>query len=426
MPDLVDSSKLPPPGGDTQRAENYIKQLVQLLSENKLIATHTDLTKFDPSALQDHYRVDIKDYQLEVSHSKQPVTGKDTYVLLFINSPSVDDFYNAHGIIAFLVLNDDQFKRFKAIADEQIETRRKVEEEKRFAKAVKPIDELLDKISKGQLDAAKQEAPKTETVESKPEVKIEPKQETEEKVTEEKPQPIAPPPEPAGPPPTLEDVQKALEQAAKESAPAESSSQQTQTEAEPESKPQEEKKRFEEVKTAEPDHSLDIPKVETVEELPEKSQEPAAVALETKTELNPLPTTPPEELAPKAEEESQKSPIETFTLPTTPESQTPTEVPALTNPAPVEPVEQTPTPLATFPPVTQPEVLQTPDTSTQTVSSNNEQSQSNQIPEGNVLTESLPTGSKAPPPSGIDQAIDQAFHTSSNNTITTETPPIGT
>jgi hypothetical protein len=164
-PEASESANLPPPGGDTQRAEKYIKELIDLLTQNKLLATHTDLTKFDPSALQDHYRVDIKTYQLEVSHSKQPATGHDMYVLLFINSPKIDDFYNAHGIIAYLMLNDDQFKRFKAVADEQIETRAKVDEEKRFSIAVKPIDELLDKIFKGEASAER------ETTKDTPELK---------------------------------------------------------------------------------------------------------------------------------------------------------------------------------------------------------------------------------------------------------------
>lgn len=297
----------PPPGGDQQRAESYIKQLIQLLTDNKLTATHTDLTKFDPNALQDHYRIDIKTYQLEVSHSKQPATGKDIYVLLFINSPSVDDFYNAHGIIAYLVLSDDQFKRFKAIADEQIETRRKVEEEKRFAKAIKPIEELLDKIAKGENDTGKSE----------------PIDEPIKKVEETKPLVN-------NHPPTLADVQEAMHQAATESAP----------------------KPPNEFKEATRDHNLDIPQVVT---LP--------------------PNDPP-----------------------------PPPPPSLSTPIPVavkpEPIQTEPTP----PQSQQPAMV---------------------LPLGNVLTESMPTGSQALPPSGIDQAIDQAFQTNSNNTITPQTPPIG-
>jgi len=292
MPDL---NTQPPPGGDPQRAESYIKLLVQLLSDNKLIATHTDLTKFDPNALQDHYRVNISNYQIEVSHSKQPLTGRDMYVLLFINSPSVEDFYNAKGIIAYLILSDTQFKRFKDVAEEQIETRRKVEEEKRFAKAIKPIDELLDKIAKEEVQTEKPEKVSAPVLAPPP------------------PQPPAPPVE-VKPPPTLEDVQKALQQAAQQS-----------TQLKPVPEPERPK-------------NLDIPKVDT------------------------LPQSEPN-LVPAPPQQVQPAPFESLIH-----------------------MDSQPK---------------------------------------NVLTENTPTGSNAPPPTGIDQAIDQAFQTSSNNSITPQTPPIG-
>src|SRR5688572_20857956 len=84
-----DSTQLPPPQGDPEKAGKYIERLVQLLNQDKVTVVHTDLTRFDPSALEDHYRIDLQDYQVEVSHSKQPSTGKDSYVILFTNIKNI-------------------------------------------------------------------------------------------------------------------------------------------------------------------------------------------------------------------------------------------------------------------------------------------------------------------------------------------------
>lgn len=151
--------KLPPPSGDSQRAEKYINQLIPLVSQGKLTVDHTDLSKYDPSSLYDHYRIDMKEYQLEISHSKAPLTGKDSYVLLFNNLKDIEAGYTQKVILAYLVLTADQFKRLQEVADEQIETRKKIEEEKRFSQAMTPVDAMLDQIAKGEVDISKPAQP---------------------------------------------------------------------------------------------------------------------------------------------------------------------------------------------------------------------------------------------------------------------------
>jgi hypothetical protein len=171
----ADQVKLPPPSGDSQRAEKYVSELTPLISQGKLVVEHTDLSKYDPSSLHDHYRVDMLDYQLEISHTKAPLTGKDSYVLLFNNLKNIREGCTEKVILAYLILTADQFKKLQDVADEQIETRKKIEEEKRFAAAMTDVDKMLDKIAKGEVDISKSAQPL-------PTIKTE-----EEKKKEEKP-----------------------------------------------------------------------------------------------------------------------------------------------------------------------------------------------------------------------------------------------
>ncbi len=159
MSDLPNDAKLPPPSGDTQRAEGYINQLVPLISQSKLRVTHTDLSKFDPSSLHDHYSLDLKDYQIEISHTKQPTTGRDSYVILFNNIKALEEGQTQKEILAYLIISEEQFKKIKDVSDEQIETLKRIEEEKRFQEAITPIDELFNKIAKGEVDLSQQAQP---------------------------------------------------------------------------------------------------------------------------------------------------------------------------------------------------------------------------------------------------------------------------
>lgn len=144
-----ESTQLPPPQGDETKAGKYIERLVQLLGQDKVTVIHTDLTRFDPSALEDHYRIDLQDYEIEVSHSKQPSTGKDSYVILFTNVKNIRDGCSEKLILAYMHLSDDQFHAFKRAANDQMEQIRKKEEDKRFVAAMQPIDRVLNQIGGG-------------------------------------------------------------------------------------------------------------------------------------------------------------------------------------------------------------------------------------------------------------------------------------
>jgi len=141
---------LPPPKGDTAEAEKYTKQLCELIADNKVLVAHTDLKKFDLASLQDHYRMDLGDYEVEVSHSKQPDNGKDFFVMLFNNLKKIQEngaTCTNKVILAYIDLTEEQFKTFKNTAFEQQEAQRKKEEAQRFRQAIIPIDQLLTTIS---------------------------------------------------------------------------------------------------------------------------------------------------------------------------------------------------------------------------------------------------------------------------------------
>jgi hypothetical protein len=139
----MDTAKTPP-RGDYQKAENYINKLVSLVEFGKLQVVHTDLQKFDPGSIQDHYRLDLQDYQIEISHSKLPNSGADSYVMLFTNLKNVSEGNAEKAILAYTQLSNNQFNKFKTAAETQIEEKRRLEEEKRFNEALTPIDSLLN------------------------------------------------------------------------------------------------------------------------------------------------------------------------------------------------------------------------------------------------------------------------------------------
>lgn len=148
MPDETpQTEKTPPPAGDSQKAEKYIITLIKLISNDKLDVFHTDLKRFDPSSLQDHYRLDLTDYQIEISHSKAATTGKDSYIMLFTNLKNVKEGCTEKIILAYMHLSDRQFHNFRIAADRQIDERKKAEEEKRFTQAMQPIDQVLDSLT---------------------------------------------------------------------------------------------------------------------------------------------------------------------------------------------------------------------------------------------------------------------------------------
>lgn len=137
----------PPPIGDPKSAERYLNQLISLIETDKITVHHTDLSKFDPSALEDHYRIDLKNYLVEVSHSKNPNTGKDQFILLFNNIKQVRDECTEKVILAYLHLEDIQYSRFKNAADAQILKIHQLAEQKRLAEALAPIETFLENLS---------------------------------------------------------------------------------------------------------------------------------------------------------------------------------------------------------------------------------------------------------------------------------------
>lgn len=142
-----DTTPLPPPSGDTEKAGRYLTQLIELMNADKLLVSHTDLSKFDPTSLQNHYRLDLKDYEVEISHNKQPDSGKDFYVMLFNNLKKVGEKCTEKIILAYIHLSGDQFAKFQTVADDQIERKRKEAEEKRFKEAMAPIDSALAELT---------------------------------------------------------------------------------------------------------------------------------------------------------------------------------------------------------------------------------------------------------------------------------------
>lgn len=140
----------PPPSGDSEKAEKYLRQLIELAGQDKLPVYHTDLKKFDVDSIQDHYRMDFEEYEAEVSHSKQPDTGQDFYILLFNNLKKIEAAGEScvnKVILAYTHLTEAQFEDFKEAAEALLERKKKKEEEKRFAGAMAPIDKILGDLS---------------------------------------------------------------------------------------------------------------------------------------------------------------------------------------------------------------------------------------------------------------------------------------
>lgn len=141
------AGQLPPPSGDSEKADKYISQLIDLISTDKLLVSHTDLAKFDPTSLQDHYRMDLKDYEVEVSHNKQADSGQDSYIILFNNLKFVNDKCTEKVILAYMNLTEAQFKSFKSTTDEYLDRKRREAEEKRLREAMTPIDDILTQLT---------------------------------------------------------------------------------------------------------------------------------------------------------------------------------------------------------------------------------------------------------------------------------------
>jgi len=140
----MSDTPLTPPRGDFEKAERYINQLVSLINQNKIEVGHTDLKRFDPTSLRDHYTISLREYQIEISHSKHVNTEKDSYVMIFNNLKNLSAGSGDKVILAYIYLADSQFSKFKIVAERQIQEKEKAEEEKKFKNALQPIDDLLN------------------------------------------------------------------------------------------------------------------------------------------------------------------------------------------------------------------------------------------------------------------------------------------
>lgn len=157
---MSDPVQQAPPKGDLEKAEKYIGQLIDLINQRKIEVYHTDLTKFDPTSLQDHYSINLKEYQIEISHSKHQDSGKNSYVMIFNNLKNISEGSGEKVILAYIYLADSQFSKFKIVADRFLEEKRRIEEDQNFRKALEPIDNLLDQASSQQVN--QQESSKRE------------------------------------------------------------------------------------------------------------------------------------------------------------------------------------------------------------------------------------------------------------------------
>lgn len=146
-PPLNQTPSVPPPSGDPHQAQKYVNQLAGLIDSDKIDIIQTDLAKFDPSSLQDHYSLDLKEYKVEVSHSKHPSSGKDSYIILFTNLKSITGIATEKIILAYMHLDEGQFSSLKKASLQQIERKKRKMEEQRLKDALLPIDETLEQLS---------------------------------------------------------------------------------------------------------------------------------------------------------------------------------------------------------------------------------------------------------------------------------------
>lgn len=140
---MSDTALKSPPIGDQKYAEKYIDHLMEMLKWDKATLNHSDLKKYDPSTMQDHYRVNLGDYDAEVSHSINPNNGQNIYMLIFTNVAQIKAGQAQEAILSYIYLNEPLFSRFKTFAEGYFERKHREEEEKRFKTAMQPIDNII-------------------------------------------------------------------------------------------------------------------------------------------------------------------------------------------------------------------------------------------------------------------------------------------
>lgn len=178
-----------PPKGDEAKGEKYIADLIRLLENGKIQVYKTDLSQFNPSSLQSHYRIDLDDFQIEISHSTHLETGSHSYVIIFNNLKKIADGNTGKAILAYIHLNETQYVRFHKAAEVQIEKLQKIENEKRFLQAVRPFDDKIAQLEGSSNDIFRE---KLHAVQTHIEHQSQPAQETPEPATQTETPPAMP------------------------------------------------------------------------------------------------------------------------------------------------------------------------------------------------------------------------------------------
>jgi len=93
--------------------------------------------------MQDHYRISLGDYDAEVSHSINPNTGQNMYMMIFTNMAQIKAGLANQAILSYIYLNEPLFGKFKSFAEGYFERKHREEEERRFKEAMQPIDTLI-------------------------------------------------------------------------------------------------------------------------------------------------------------------------------------------------------------------------------------------------------------------------------------------
>lgn len=135
-----------PPLGDPAKAEKYINSLSKLINHDKVKVNRTDLNNFDLSTMQNHLRVDLGEYDVEISHNIQPETNKDFYTMLFNSIKKLQDGHTDKVVLAYIHLSDTQYGRIKASCDEYLERRQREGDQQRFTEVMAPLDSVLASI----------------------------------------------------------------------------------------------------------------------------------------------------------------------------------------------------------------------------------------------------------------------------------------
>lgn len=154
MPNSIDfdsqTTDTLPPSGDNAKAEKYLSELIPLIQNNRVVVTATDLSTLGTTSLLAHYQIDIDQFRIEFGHSNHKESNTDSYLLVFNRLEKDIDGSTKKVVLAYVNLTEQQFASLKDLADKQITKIKQETEEKRFAEAMAPIDQILQRLSVAQ------------------------------------------------------------------------------------------------------------------------------------------------------------------------------------------------------------------------------------------------------------------------------------